>query len=81
MARSYVARQMVKEGGDPLYRQGVMTNNGNVILDVYNLKLLQPIDVEHRLNNIVGVVANGLFAARKADIVLVGTDNGVKKIE
>ncbi|HLB57435.1 MAG TPA: ribose-5-phosphate isomerase RpiA, partial [Gammaproteobacteria bacterium] len=61
MARSYVARQIVKLGGDPVYRQGFVTDNGNVILDVYNLKILNPIEWEQKLNNIVGVVTNGIF--------------------
>jgi ribose 5-phosphate isomerase A len=81
MARSYVAREIVKLGGDPAYRQGVMTDNGNVILDVYNLKILNPVELEKQLNAIVGVVTNGLFAQRGADVVLVGTDDGVKTIK
>jgi ribose 5-phosphate isomerase A len=80
MARSYVAREIVKLGGDPAYRQGVITDNGNVILDVYNLKILNPAELERQLNAIVGVVTNGLFANRGADIVLVGTNDGVKSI-
>jgi ribose 5-phosphate isomerase A len=80
MARSYVAREIVKLGGDPAYRQGVVTDNGNVILDVYNLKILNPVELEKQLNAIVGVVTNGLFAARGADVVLVGTDDGVETI-
>jgi ribose 5-phosphate isomerase A len=81
MARSYVAREIVKLGGDPAYRQGVVTDNGNVILDVYNLKILNPVELERQLNAIVGVVTNGLFADRGADVVLVGTDSGVETIE
>ncbi len=77
MARSYVARQIVKLGGDPEYRQGFVTDNGNVILDVYNLKLVHPTDIEEKLNNITGVIANGIFAKRTADEVLVSTANGV----
>jgi ribose 5-phosphate isomerase A len=80
MARSYVAREIVKLGGDPAYRQGVVTDNGNVILDVHNLKILNPVELETQLNAIVGVVTNGLFAARGADIVLIGTINGVETI-
>ncbi len=72
MARSYVARQLVKLGADPHFRQGVVTDNGNVILDVYNFKILNPIELEKALNNIAGVVANGIFAIRPADIVLIG---------
>lgn len=79
MARSYVAREIVKLGGDPAYRSGVVTDNGNVILDVHNLNILNPVELEDKLNNIVGVVTNGLFAARGADIVLTGTENGVVK--
>jgi ribose 5-phosphate isomerase A len=81
MARSYVAREIVKLGGDPVYRQGVVTDNGNVILDVYNLEILKPIELEKQLNNIVGVVTNGLFAVRGADIVLIANDNGVEILE
>lgn len=81
MARSYVAREIVKLGGDPTYRQGVITDNGNVILDVYNLKIINPVELEKQLNAIVGVVTNGLFAHRGADVVLVGTDSGVETIE
>jgi ribose 5-phosphate isomerase A len=80
MARSYVAREIVKLGGDPEYRQGVLTDNGNVILDVHNLKILNPVELEKQLNNIVGVVTNGLFAMRGADVVLVGTDTTVQTI-
>lgn len=72
MARSYVARQIVALGGDPVYREGLITDNGNVILDVYNLKLLDPLAMEFELNRIIGVVENGIFAARTADVVLVG---------
>lgn len=81
MARSYVARELVKLGGDPMYRQGVVTDNGNVILDVYNLSILNPVELEEKINNIVGVVTNGLFANRGADIVLVGHDNGVTTLK
>lgn len=77
MARSYVARELVKLGGDPVYRQGVVTDNGNVILDVYNLKITDPVALETQINAIVGVVTNGLFAARAANTLLLGTKNGV----
>lgn len=80
MARSYVAREIVKLGGDPVYREGVITDNGNVILDVHNLTILDPSKLEAQLNNIVGVVTNGLFSIRGADIVLVGNESGVTKI-
>jgi ribose 5-phosphate isomerase A len=78
MARSYVAREIVKLGGSPVYRQSFTTDNGNVILDVWNLKITEPTKLEQTLNNIVGVVTNGLFAARPADILLLGTKTGVK---
>lgn len=81
MARSYVAREIVKLGGDPVYRQGVITDNGNVILDVHNLTILNPTELEAQLNSIVGVVTNGLFAHRGADIVLVADDFDVKTLE
>ncbi len=77
MARSYVARELVKLGGDPVYREGVITDNGNVILDVYNLTILDPRKLETQINEIVGVVTNGLFAHRGADVLLVGTDDGI----
>lgn len=79
MARSYVARQIVQLGGDPVYREGFVTDNGNVILDVFNLKLLNPVDMEVKLKSIVGVVESGIFAKRTANIVLVGSPAGVKE--
>nr|WP_019363952.1 ribose-5-phosphate isomerase RpiA [Pseudomonas luteola] len=81
MARSYVARELVKLGGDPVYREGVKTDNGNVILDVHNMHILDPIDLESKINNIVGVVTVGLFAARSADVLLLGTAEGVKTLK
>ncbi|MFT6984417.1 MAG: ribose 5-phosphate isomerase A [Psychromonas sp.] len=81
MARSYVARELVKLGGDPVYRQGVITDNGNIILDVHNLKIAEPLKLESQINAIVGVVTNGLFANRAADIVLIGSPEGVKTIK
>lgn len=80
MARSYVARELVKLGGDPVYRQGVVTDNGNVILDVHNFPIATPRKIEEQINNIVGVVTNGLFALRPADVLLLGTQEGVRKI-
>ena len=80
MARSYVARELVKLGGDPVYRQGVVTDNGNVILDVYNMQILDPKVMETKINAIVGVVTNGLFANRGADVLLVGTPDGVNTV-
>ena len=79
MARSYVARELVKLGGDPAYREGVVTDNGNIILDVWNLKILDPVTLEAKINQITGVVTNGLFAARPADVMLLGTQEGIKK--
>lgn len=78
MARGYVARQIVKLGGDPEYREGFVTDNGNIILDVHALNIVDPLKLEVQLNNIVGVVTNGLFAHRGADVILMGTDSGVK---
>lgn len=81
MARSHVAREIVKLGGDPVYRHGVLTDNGNVILDIHNMQIHDPRGLEEQLNAIVGVVCNGLFAARPADILLLGTHDGVKRME
>lgn len=81
MARSYVARELVKMGGDPVLRQGFITDNGNQILDVHNLDILTPIALEEAINNITGVVTNGLFAKRGADKVLIATPNGIEIIE
>lgn len=81
MARSFVARELVKLGGDPVYRQGVVTDNGNVILDVHNLSITNPRELEQSINNIPGVVTNGIFALRGADIVLSATNNGVETYE
>lgn len=80
MARSYVARQLVKLGGQPVWREGVVTDNGNVILDVHRLRLANPLAVEEAVNQIVGVVAVGLFARRGADVLLVAGDEGVKTL-
>lgn len=80
MARSYAARQIVLLGGDPVYREGFVTDNGNVILDVFNMKLLEPKAMEEKLKNIVGVVESGVFAKRTADVVLLGAESGVKRV-
>ncbi len=80
MARSYVARELVKLGGKPVWREGVTTDNGNVILDVHNLQIMEPVKLETALNQIVGVVTNGLFAQRPADILLLGSDKGVQVV-
>jgi ribose 5-phosphate isomerase A len=76
MARSYVARELLKLGGDPVYRHGVTTDNGNIILDVHGLSISEPKLLEEKINQIVGVVTNGLFAQRGADIVITGTQEG-----
>lgn len=78
MARSYVARELVKLGGDPAYREGVVTDNGNVILDVHGLSITDPKDLEDKINGIAGVVTVGLFAHRGADILITGTPEGAK---
>ncbi|WP_440875570.1 ribose-5-phosphate isomerase RpiA [Thalassotalea sp. PLHSN55] len=80
MARSYVARELVKLGGDPVYREGVITDNGNVILDVYNLDIIDPLTMETNINAIVGVVTNGLFAHRGANTLIIGSPEGAKVI-
>jgi ribose 5-phosphate isomerase A len=80
MARSYVARQMVKLGGLPEYREGFVTDNGNVILDVRHLDIVNPIEMEDRINQIAGVVTVGIFGRRKADLVLAASDAGVKRL-
>ena len=80
MARSYVARQLVTLGGQPQLREGFTTDNGNIILDVHGLQILNPVELETTLNNLAGVVTNGLFARRAADVLLLGTPNGVQTI-
>lgn len=80
MARGYVARQIVKLGGDPELREGFVTDNGNIILDVHALNIVDPVKLEEQLNNIVGVVTNGLFARRGADVILMATTQGVVTI-
>ena len=80
MARSYVARELVKLGGQPALRVGFTTDNGNVILDVHNLQIMKPLELESTLNQITGVVASGLFARRGADVLLLGADKGVQTL-
>ena len=80
MARSFVAREIVKLGGDPVYREGFITDNGNIILDIHNMEISEPIAMEAKINNITGVVTNGLFARRGADVLLLATENGVETI-
>ena len=80
MARSYVARQLVALGGQPVWREGTVTDNGNVILDVYGLQIAQAMNLEERIDHIAGVVSSGLFALRPADVLLLGTGDGVRTI-
>ena len=80
MARSLVARELVKLGGEPVLRERFTTDNGNLIIDVHNLKILNPVEVEERLNHIPGVVTNGLFARRPADVLILGTAEGIKTL-
>jgi len=79
MARNYVARELAKLGGTPKWREGVVTDNGNVILDVHGLAIRDPVALEARIDQIVGVVTNGLFAARGADVLLLGGRAGVQE--
>jgi ribose 5-phosphate isomerase A len=78
MARAYVIRELIKLGGRPEYREGVITDNGNDIVDVYDLQINKPVQFEATINAIVGVVTNGLFAARPANVVLLGRESGVE---
>ncbi len=78
MARSAVARKLVTMGGDPVYREGVVTDNGNIILDVYNLNILNALELERNINNIAGVVCNGIFALYPATVAIVATDRGIE---
>mgnify|MGYP003390995144 FL=1 len=80
MARSYVAREILLLGGQPALRQGFKTDNGNVILDIHGMRIMNPVELETKLNQITGVVTNGLFALRPANVLLLGTDSGVKII-
>ena len=80
MAQGLVGRRLVGMGGMPALREGLVTDNGNVILDVRNLDLTDPPQVERALNNMVGVVENGIFAQRRADVLLIGTDSGVERL-
>ena len=80
MARSYIAREVVKLGGHPKLREGFTTDNGNIILDVHGLQILNPVELETALNHLPGVVTNGLFARRGADVLLLSTPDGVQTI-
>ena len=81
MARSHVGRELLKRGGQPVLRENVVTDNGNLIIDVYNLQILEPAKLEAELNNIAGIVTVGLFALRPADVLLLGTEQGVQEIK
>ena len=80
MARSHVGREIVKLGGDPVYRDGFVTDNGNIIIDIHNMSIVDPRDLETKLNQITGVVTNGLFAIRPADQLILGTKDGIKTL-
>ncbi|MFT4823501.1 MAG: ribose 5-phosphate isomerase A [Halioglobus sp.] len=80
MARSHVARELVKLGGDPVYRDGVVTDNGNIILDVFNFSIPGPLAMEAKINGITGVVTNGLFALKPADVLFLGMASGIKTL-
>lgn len=80
MAQSYVAREIAKLGGQPKLRDGFTTDNGNIILDIHNMKIENPLELEQKLNQITGVVTNGLFSQRPADILLIASNDGVKTI-
>jgi len=81
MARSYVAREIVKLGGQPVLREGFTTDNGNVILDINNMSIIDPAGLETKLDHIAGVVTNGLFARRGADVFLMATSGGVEVLK
>ncbi len=81
MARSFVARQLVKLGGTPVWRESFVTDNGNIILDVHNLRIMEPAKLEQQINNMPGVVTTGIFALRPADVLILGTPQGVQTIE
>jgi len=81
MARSYVGRQIVKLGGDPVYREGFVTDNGNIILDIFNLTINEPVKLEQTINQIVGVVCCGIFGVQRADKLLIADANGIEEID
>jgi ribose 5-phosphate isomerase A len=80
MARSYVARQLVKLGGTPVWREGFITDNGNLILDVHGLQIMEPIKLEQQINNLAGVVTVGIFALRPADVLILGSASGPRAL-
>lgn len=81
MARSFVARELAKHGGRPVWREGFITDNGNVILDIHDLEIMDPVALENDLNKIPGIVTVGIFANRPADVLILGTDTGIRTIE
>jgi ribose 5-phosphate isomerase A len=81
MARSYVARELVKLGGTPVWREGFVTDNGNLILDVQGLQIMEPAKLEQQINNLAGVVTVGIFALRPADVLILGTPNGPRTVK
>ncbi len=81
MAQSYIAREIIRLGGQPILREEFTTDNGNIILDVHNLSILKPVELEQELNKLAGVVTNGLFAQRPADILLLASDNGIQILD
>ncbi|QCI16076.1 ribose-5-phosphate isomerase RpiA [Buchnera aphidicola] len=81
MALSYVSKEIIKIGGNPRYRKNVITDNGNIIIDVHDLYITDPISMEKKINSLPGVVTVGLFASRSADVLLIGTKNGIKTIK
>lgn len=81
MARSYVSKQMIRAGGQPIWREGFVSDHGNHIIDVHNLKITNPVELETRVNQIPGVVTVGIFAHRRADLLLVGSESGVSTIQ
>ena len=80
MARSYIAREIVKMGGQPVLREGFTTDNGNIIIDIHGLEIMEPVKMEAEFNQLPGVVTIGLFAQRPADVLILGTPNGAKVI-
>lgn len=80
MAQSYVAREIMKLGGQPILREGFTTDNGNIIIDVHSLSILKPVELEQNLNMLAGVVTNGLFAQRSADVLLIASDSGIQVV-
>ena len=80
MARSYVAREIIKLGGHPVWREDFITDNGNIILDIHRLDIFEPVKLENTLNNLTGVVTTGLFAERSADILLLAREEGIKTL-